>query len=80
MKDSTGMLDEDKSSGPGWGGGREKEKTGCGGAFRNSAQTSSADNESEPEQLFVLAQVPLKLAHLPLTEVAQYRPVECQRA
>lgn len=34
-------------------------------------QTSSADNESNPEQLFVLAQGALKLAHLSLTEVAQ---------
>lgn len=39
-------------------------------ALRNSAPTSSADNESEPEQLFVLAEVTLKLAHLPLTEAA----------
>lgn len=39
-------------------------------ALKNSTQTSSADNESEPEQLFVLAEVTLKLAHLPLTEAA----------
>lgn len=26
MRDSTGMLDEDKSLGPGWGGGRRKRK------------------------------------------------------
>lgn len=40
-------------------------------ALKNSTQTSSADNESEPEQLFVLAEVTLKLAHLPLTEAAR---------
>lgn len=39
-------------------------------ALKNSSETSSADNESEPEQLFVLAEVTLKLAHLPLTEAA----------
>lgn len=69
MKDSTGMLDEDKSLG----GKQGKEKL----AVEHSEirlKTSSADNESEPEQLFVLAQVSLKLAHLPLTEVAQCAP------
>lgn len=48
-------------------GGRE---IGCG-TLKKSTQTSSADNESQPEQLFVLAQVALKLVHLSLTEVAQ---------
>lgn len=47
-----------------------KREIGCG-ALKDSTQTSSADNEGEPEQLFVLAQVALKLAHLPLTEIAQ---------
>lgn len=47
-----------------------EREIGCG-ALKNSTQTSSADNESSPEQLFVLAHVALKLAHLSLTEVAQ---------
>lgn len=47
-----------------------EREIGCG-ALKSLTQTSSADNESKPEQLFVLAQVSLKLAHLPLTEVAQ---------
>lgn len=53
-----------------WGGGGG-ERDICCGAVKNLTQTSSADNESQPEQLFVLAQVALKLAHLFLTEVAQ---------
>lgn len=43
------------------------KEIGCT-ALKILTQTSSADNESEPEQLFVLAGVTLKLAHLPLTE------------
>lgn len=42
-------------------------------ALKNPTQTSSADNESGPEQLFVLAEVTLKLAHLPLTEASSMR-------
>lgn len=59
----------------GWGqiilGGKIGEREiGCG-ALKNSTETSSADNESKPEQLFVLAHFALKLGHLLLTEVAQ---------
>lgn len=46
------------------------KEIGCG-ALKNLTQTSSADNECEPEQLFVLAEVTLKLAHLLLTGIAQ---------
>lgn len=59
----TGVLEEDESY---WGGKIRGREIGCR-ALKNSTQTSSADNKSEPEQLFVLAEVTLKLAHLPLT-------------
>lgn len=47
-----------------------EREIGCG-ALKNLTQTSSADNERSPEQLFVLARAAPKLAHLFLTEVAQ---------
>lgn len=59
----TGVLEEDESY---WGGKIRGREIGCR-ALKNSTQTSSADNKSEPEQLFVLAEVTLKLANLPLT-------------
>lgn len=62
----TGILDKDKSYG-----GKIGEREFLCGVLKNSTETSSADNESSPEQLFVLAQVVLKLAHLSLTEIAQ---------